>query len=812
MGKLNFDIDEAALLKAYRISSLEPTQWEDVDHEFSDSLAGALTGSPNEGVSHELADPLGLYHHGVDTSEMKLEAKAAVLITSKSFDPKAFLSTIHPNATHQDLTAGTARLKQTLDSRSEAIRVLVEDNFDHYVSVKASTESLYMDMKERFLAPESDYGSKEILEKLKLASAKADQVFQPILENAAKAQRVRATLGNRYEVALRDYNKGKYLMDSRPGRLISVAGGSSTESQQKRVLNKVWGAVEKVMGEMRNLLISQLQQPTRSVDEQRKTIEILLEMNIPDDPVWIYLDNQHKYILGQLGSSFEASVKSIDDGAHGSAEWKATLNLVKAASEVMLTLLPPFWKIAKDYLDGAFKKSSGVTVSRRSPNQCRTMAFDIVNLYISLPSEYFTLSDKAVVTNTASGIPPFVPTASSSITTSWFVSKILSEMEECVNDVTTAELSGEASSGLKSLLESARWRFVDAVCDNWLRDSQRFHHLETWEQDPKNPPFTLFLSQIQKFQTYVTTCTYKIAGGIDISNPKTPTKQLPIGREFSSKIQRTFLDSVYALLDGLELLSRAQYEPVLTKEAAPLVLTSITPATPQSLDRDTRMLLITSSFGLMSKAIIPTMINQLESALNVSISHDRKTLMEVVSVLDSTLFDDFIRLKSSKVREMIHTGVNGGTADWTESTRPTEVRGYMYEVLLFFVTVHQHVIVVAKPLLERTMVALVEALTEEALAAFRQVNEFGIGGMLRATLEIEFAHQTLLQYVSPKASEILTSIYSTISQAYSRQKKLSRQENLQRELDGVKRTLHESRRSTAIEFRCFKPTKETNAM
>ena len=81
--------------------------------------------------------------------------------------------------------------------------------------------------------------------------------------------------------------------------------------------------------------------------------------------------------------------------------------------------------------------------------------------------------------------------------------------------------------------------------------------------------------------------------------------------------------------------------------------------------------------------------------------------------------------------------------------------------------------------------------------------------MVQATLEIEFAHQTLLRYVSPKANETLTAIYGTISQAYSRQKKTGRQENLQRELDGVKKTLHESRRSTAIEFRCFKAPRES---
>lgn len=40
-------------------------------------------------------------------------------------------------------------------------------------------------------------------------------------------------------------------------------------------------------------------------------VRILLEMNTPDDPVWVYLDSQHKYILGHLQESYEASVKLI---------------------------------------------------------------------------------------------------------------------------------------------------------------------------------------------------------------------------------------------------------------------------------------------------------------------------------------------------------------------------------------------------------------------------------------------------------------------------------------------------------------------
>jgi exocyst complex component 2 len=100
------------------------------------------------------------------------------------------------------------------------------------------------------------------------------------------------------------------------------------------------------------------------------------------------------------------------------------------------------------------------------------MALDIVKLYISLISQFFNLSDVAIMASGSgsSNTPPaHVPKASHSLSTAHYLLKILAELQDTVNEVNTMEISNEVTSLLKSLLESARWRFEDILISNWLR-------------------------------------------------------------------------------------------------------------------------------------------------------------------------------------------------------------------------------------------------------------------------------------------------------------------------------------------------------
>ena len=118
----------------------------------------------------------------------------------------------------------------------------------------------------------------------------------------------------------------------------------------------------------------------------------------------------------------------------------------------------------------------------------------------------------------------------------------------------------------------------------------------------------------------------------------------------------------------------------------------------------------------------------------------------------------------------------------------------------------------ASQLVPRAITALVELVASVCLSSFTKVPAFNMGGMLQATLEIEFVHQTMAQYVSPHAAATLKRVYETISERYSSSAAgmpgdMNQGQLLQRELEGVKETLVASRRATALEFLCFRRPK-----
>ena len=171
------------------------------------------------------------------------------------------------------------------------------------------------------------------------------------------------------------------------------------------------------------------------------------------------------------------------------------------------------------------------------------MSQDIVTLYVSLLSSFFTLSSStyspplsvgaaAADPNATPPLPPFVPPNSNAAANCHWLLKTLGELTECVSELGALELAGEASQSLKELVASTRWRFEEAICSSWVKgtssdgptwrmmahpsqfsDAKVFYRLETWHPDPDEPSTTAYLRNVAAFQRFCTISAYRIAGG-----------------------------------------------------------------------------------------------------------------------------------------------------------------------------------------------------------------------------------------------------------------------------------------------------------
>lgn len=877
------EVDEGALLKAYNLDSLEPTVWTDVDH----STAGGVQNS----LLNDEPDPLGLLGTLSISREVDKDAIPFVHPSSKTFDPKTFLSTVHPDATFADLNAGNAFLKQSIEQRSEALKILVESNFDKFVAVKATTDGVYREMKESREGPlqdENEYGVRQLKAILANASAKADQVFMPVLENNLKAVKLRSTLGvfersrfffnlpgslgeavdaGRYEQALRDYRRGKYLMESRPAQLLAFTssgtaaataaqGQASTENgagttvgtkqqaQQQRVFAKVWDAVEATMHDMRDRLLRQLREPRRGVEDQEKTIEILLELDLDQDPVAVFLESQHEHIRSLMRASFENGIAKVEAAASvdglvsrgekerakdlqscirqltqsdhsydrmiGVPGWKAILHLVRQMSETMVQTLPSFWRVLAD---GKLKsRSLGIQA------QARAWASESVDAYLATLVKFFHLTDMTILARQPlSPLPAWVP-QSSSLTAGHFLKLILAELTEAVSDLKALKI-GSTGDTLQSFLANASFSFVEILCQLWQEDAKIFHRLEDWTMNPEEEATTLFLGEMAAFHSSNARAAYHLARN---HSPSKASEQSTVDHanttlpsEFISRIKATFVDAIYVYLDGLVHLAFSEYNPldVTTSTSQKLIVDASRQAVVIDVkDLDTRILLGVTNLSHFTRVIVPGLAKHFHEAFHTRMGDDLRTIDEVAVELDKILFNNFIERKGKIVADIFRNGILHGGIDWKRVPKPTEVHPFIYEALLALVQIHAQVRTVAKPLVPRTISTLLEQLASVILDGFGQIERFGMGGMLQATLEIEFVHQTLALYVSPKAESLLKQIYEAISHKYVREPG-SRGEaetaSLQAELEGVKRILVASRKATALEFLCFRKPRET---
>ncbi|KAI1611668.1 exocyst complex component Sec5-domain-containing protein [Exophiala viscosa] len=371
---------------------------------------------------------------------------------------------------------------------------------------------------------------------------------------------------------------------------------------------------------------------------------------------------------------------------------------------------------------------------------------------------------------------------------------------------------------IKVMVSGARERCMRAVCESWNKDAESCKSLEDWIRTPEKRDQTRMPMYFEAYERKVLLGMQQV---LYFSNTNTKPGSREIITPPSSKllqmVRTQFVSSVYKAVSGM--LENAETSTQgenndwvivtsldsVAEGAAPSEMIMQDAINPSS--RNTKMLLTMSNLKALRNEHVPSLIQLFESSFSVKLAEESKTIRDVFGQIDAKLFQSYTRPMVATLAKIIKDGINA--PDWAPTTsRPDQVRPYVYAALMTLVMVHTEVSTTvssaggSSPLLSEVLSYLLENMSQALLDGFkeRKPNTYTLPALMQATLDTEFIAQTMTHYATAKAGEIQGQIYTELDKRTTNEART----RLQQELGDMRIVLKKLREGSRNSFACFK--------
>lgn len=309
-------------------------------------------------------------------------------MASEQFVAGWFLLEHHHATTFDDLRAGLAFLRRKVEGQKEGQLSFLKANVS---SVMDQLDTLSI-LKERFEADVKEHGhdpTARVEKAIDKSMIEANKLFDEVLSRRDRADATRNALGvlqrfkflfslpvtiernirkGDYDVVINDYARAKNLF-------------SKTDIA---IFKKVLFEVEQRIGKLREILRAKLQHMPISLEEQKKIIRNLENLEAPGDPAWDGIKCHSSYITQQLHAckdehvaaeatgleemsrSFKSNLqstpssnkfnKTLPNVNQVQEGWVNTIPqrvlFVEELTELVTNRFPDFWKLGLSYFNG----------------------------------------------------------------------------------------------------------------------------------------------------------------------------------------------------------------------------------------------------------------------------------------------------------------------------------------------------------------------------------------------------------------------------------------------------------------------------
>ncbi|XP_064641021.1 exocyst complex component 2-like isoform X2 [Lineus longissimus] len=280
---------------------------------------------PSSPILKTQEDPLGISDEGNqgkygEEDLLDLFPEGSGNVTLENFDPAWFLLENHHATRFQNLKDGLAFLRLKSAERSEGPLSFVKANLTTFLECQESLEGMHQKLLEDETSQKGASLTDQLDRVLQESDNCANALFMDVLGRKDRADATRNALSvlSRFKFLFnlpcnieRNIKKGDYdLVINDYARAKSLFG--STEVQ---VFRKVYTEVEQRISAFRGTLHKKLLQLPSTLDEQKKLIRYLVNLELQGDPAWECLVNQQKWLITLMSNCKDEHLAAVAESA-----------------------------------------------------------------------------------------------------------------------------------------------------------------------------------------------------------------------------------------------------------------------------------------------------------------------------------------------------------------------------------------------------------------------------------------------------------------------------------------------------------------
>ncbi|XP_060533732.1 exocyst complex component 2 [Cylas formicarius] len=749
--------------RGYHIATIGPMKESAVWVEETPLFSwGRHSLSPN---SYQQEDPLGL---SVEENEKKISEDELLSyypnkngdITTTNFSPGWFLLENHQATSFNDLQAGLVHLKRKVQGQKEGQLSFLKANIG---AVMDQIDTL-VTLKDRCVSDLAQFGHEPTLKlekSIKESEREARKLFDDVLSRKERAEKTRNALNvlTRFKFLFclpcaidRNLKKGEYDM------IINdyIRVKNLFQKTDVPIFKEALSEVEKRIGELQGKLYLDLTTMPITVEQQKRIIRYLVNLDAPYDAAWDAIKSHSEYINKKfkLIYNYHKSLDKPDSKVKSGSASKYSKYTSTPSTEI--TIIPPcvnftdemcvsiaetfpdLWKIGQAYFSGELqvKVEPGRQVEYKHTVMlvietfCKYIRANLLphTLDKSERSQYGTLN---------------IPEKDE---ISIYLPELLYSVRSTYSAFIKLDLPNEALNIISVLLLDLRIHCMSIMFQQTIEHVKQL--TEDWSINYSGK-YTGVTELPLKFLQHIEGMVQVIKESV-LSTEQREISLLenPVAQKEMEKQVTIILTTFHNVLNNLSLTEDYLDGDNDIPAVSQLIGTPVSSHKSESKSNvpiwDHR-LLITLSNCLFTKNVVLTMVrDKFKEGGFPAFAGPFLDARNKLEHLEKSILEKYLEQKSDPLVGTIEPSMYLGRFDWDWPISPTDIRPYAKECINNLISVHGEIISISPLLLDAVLPQVIETVAEELYRLMSCVKKFSPQGGQQATADI-YALQAFLQ-------------------------------------------------------------------